>query len=117
MPGQFKKRRSDGWLFHRSISTCLLATCAIWLMLPSFARGQDNTNSEPPRDETTVREAGGRLIVSGETIVVTGDTEPRTSSIATKTDVPLIETPRSVSIVDRHTLDEQAAINVTTAHD
>jgi len=31
--------------------------------------------------------------------------------------LPLIETPRSVSIVDRHTLDEQAAINVTTAHD
>ena len=66
-----------------------------------------------------VQEVGGRLVVSGETVVVTSnpDDPPRDSSIATKIDTPLLETPRSVSIIDRRTLDDMGAISVTQAHD
>ncbi len=45
------------------------------------------------------------------------DEPPRDSSIATKIDTPLIETPRSVSIIDRRTLDDMGAVNLTQAHD
>ena len=66
-----------------------------------------------------VQEVGGRLVVPGETVVVTSnpDDPPRDSSIATKIDTPLLETPRSVSIIDRRTLDDMGAISVTQAHD
>jgi iron complex outermembrane receptor protein len=62
---------------------------------------------------------GGRLVTSGETVVVRGnaDEPTRDSSIATKIDTPLIETPRSVTVVDRQTLDDLSAVNVTQAHD
>jgi hypothetical protein len=45
--------------------------------------------------EQPVREVGGRLIATGETVEVKGeaDAPPRDSSIATKIDTPLIETP------------------------
>ena len=51
--------------------------------------------------------------------MVTGnpDEPPRDSSVATKIDTPLIETPRSVSIIDRRTLDDMGAVNLTQAHD
>jgi hypothetical protein len=59
--------------------------------------GQDPQTTE---DVPRVREVGGRLIASGETVVVRGDPgePPRGSSIATKVETPLVETPRSVSI-------------------
>ena len=41
----------------------------------------------------------------------------RDSSVATKIDTPLLETPRSVSIIDRRTLDDMGAVNITQAHD
>lgn len=71
---------------------------------------------EPP---SSIVEAGGRLLVTSETVVVTAESErvPRESSLATKVDTPLRETPRTVSIVDRRTLDELAASNITQAHD
>ena len=64
-------------------------------------------------------EAGGRLVISSETIDVVADPDepPRRSSVATKTDTALLETPRSVSIVDRASLDDMSAINLTQAHD
>jgi iron complex outermembrane receptor protein len=66
-----------------------------------------------------VRETGGRLEVSGETVLVVADPDVpvASSSIATKTDTRLLETPRSVSVVERATLDEMQAINVSQAHD
>ena len=45
------------------------------------------------------------------------DEPPRDSSIATKIETPLLETPRSVSIIDRRTLDDMGAVNITQAHD
>ncbi len=39
------------------------------------------------------------------------------SSLATKTDTALLETPRGVSVVDPKTLDELQAVNVSQAHD
>ena len=46
------------------------------------------------------------------------DEPPRNSSLATKIDTPLIETPRSMSVMDRQTLDDMGAeINITQAHD
>ena len=69
--------------------------------------------------DTSVREVGGRLIVSGETLVVVADPDapPRQTLIATKTDTPLLETPRSVSVTERRTLDDRLATNVEAAHD
>jgi iron complex outermembrane receptor protein len=86
----------------------------------------DGPTSPPGEAEKTekpgsgrVREVGGRLQVTGETVEVVADTDrPVTdSSLATKTDTPLLETPRGVSVVQRKTLDELQAINVTEAHD
>ncbi len=52
-------------------------------------------------------------------MVVKGDPDepPRQSSIATKIETPLLETPRSISIIDRRTLDDLSVINITQAHD
>jgi len=71
------------------------------------------------QDAPVVREVGGRLVVSDATVVVTGsrDDPPRDSSVATKIDTPLIETPRSVSIIDRRTIDDMGLISTTQAHD
>ncbi len=65
------------------------------------------------------REVGGHLIVTDETVVVTGssDVRVRDASVATKIETPLIETPRSVTVIDRDTLDEIGAVNVTQGHD
>jgi iron complex outermembrane receptor protein len=73
----------------------------------------------PAQDDGAVREAGGRLVVSGGTILVVADPDapPRDSSIATKADTPLIETPRSISVTDRRTLDDRLATNIENAHD
>jgi iron complex outermembrane recepter protein len=50
---------------------------------------------------------------------VTGnpDEPPRDSSVATKIETPLVETPRSVSIIDRRTLDDMGAISISQAHE
>jgi iron complex outermembrane receptor protein len=66
-----------------------------------------------------VREVGGRLVVTAEPVEVVADPDrpASDSSLATKTDTPLIETPRGVSVVDRQMLDELQAINVSQAHD
>jgi len=92
-----------------------------WIASP--CSGQD-----PPREPASgrdapepaaVREVGGRLVVTAETVVVVADPDRPVSesSHATKTDTPLLETPRGVSIVDRATLDELQAVNVSQAHD
>jgi iron complex outermembrane receptor protein len=59
------------------------------------------------------------LVICGETVVVTGnpDEPVRGSSVATKIETPLVETPRSISTIDRRTLDDMGVINVTQAHD
>jgi iron complex outermembrane receptor protein len=78
---------------------------------------------KPPQDpaegELTVEEVAGRLVVSGGTVVVTGDRDqpPGDSSVATKLDTPLLETPRSISIIDRAMLDDLGAISLTHVHD
>src|SRR5262245_13276267 len=104
---------------------------ALWLIVwwTCFASGALLAAQQPapPGEEKpaaaeqaqTVQEIGGRLVASGETVVVKGDRDqpPRDSSIATKIDTPLLETPRSVSVVDQQTLDDLSAINITQAHD
>jgi iron complex outermembrane receptor protein len=98
------------------------------LIVAELARAQEPTR--PPADkqatqnekkegDTSPREVGGRLVVSGETVLVVADPDavPRDASIATKTDTPLLETPRSVSVTDRRTLDDRLATNVEDAHD
>lgn len=89
----------------------------------AFAQGtpppSSPTNAASASETSRVHEVGGRLVISGETVEVTADAgEPiRVSSLATKTETSLLETPRSVSIVDRRMLDELAAIDVAQAHD
>lgn len=77
--------------------------------LPVYAQG------EAPH----VQEVGGRIVTTGETVIVRGDVDapPRDSSVATKIETPLLETPRSITIVDRQTLDDLSVINITQAHD
>ena len=101
-----KKRRGSeptGWLL-----VCLLA------MLVSATVVADQA-----RTATSEQEAGGRLVVSGETIVVVADPDAATSNafVATKIETLLKETPRSVSITERQALDDRLAVNITTAHD
>lgn len=91
-----------------------------WLALcgPGAAQQSQPPPSTPPQPEP-VQEAGGRLVVSGETVVVQAnpDQPPLDSSVATKVETPLLDTPRSISIIDRQTLDDMGAINLTQAHD
>jgi hypothetical protein len=97
----------------------------LWLIVPALVDAQDSKPSLPPAPVTQpgptscVQEVGGRLVVCGEAVVVTGNPdEPlRDSSIATKIETPLLETPRSVTIIDRRTLDDMGAVNITQAHD
>src|SRR5688572_32298483 len=100
-----------------------------WLLLavPGAVEAQDqdprpSSLSAPttqPGDSSCIKEVGGRLVVCGEAVVVTGNPdEPlRDSSIATKIETPLLETPRGVSVIDRRTLDDMGAVNITQAHD
>ena len=66
-----------------------------------------------------VQELGGRLVVCGEAVEVRGNPDDpiRDSSLATKVETPLLETPRSVSVIDQRTLDDMGAVNITQAHD
>jgi len=50
-------------------------------------------------------------------VVADGDKPIASSSLATKTDTPLLETPRGVTVVDRKVLDDLQAISITQAHD
>jgi iron complex outermembrane receptor protein len=102
-------------------------TIASWLSLavPALVDAQDIKPSPPPAPVTQpgqascVQEVGGRLVVCADAIVVTAnpDEPVRDSSVATKIETPLLETPRSISIIDRRTLDDMGAVNVTQAHD
>jgi len=84
-----------------------------------FAQEPTQGTQTEAHEASGIREVGGRLVVSPETVVVEGDLDrpPRDSSIATKIETPLLETPRSITILDRATLDDMAVINVTQAHD
>jgi iron complex outermembrane receptor protein len=103
---QYTKRKSP----FRGAGVGIIA----WLFLARLDAAQvQESQSEP------ILDVGGRLVVSGETVVVTGnpDEPPRDSSVATKVSTPLIETPRSISIIDRQMLDDLGAISLTQAHD
>jgi iron complex outermembrane receptor protein len=95
----------------------------VWCVIGGPAAAQPSGPPPQPRDagqeEQQVREVGGRLVTSGETVVVTAslDEPARESSIATKVQTPLLETPRSISTFDRRTLDDLSVINITQAHD
>ncbi|MET0212684.1 MAG: TonB-dependent receptor, partial [Vicinamibacterales bacterium] len=116
--------------YPRQFPTCGSFALAVCLTLAGRVHAQQPKSTPPEKPATQdltppvkevpdVQEVGGRLVVSGETVIVTSnpDDPPRDSSIATKIDTPLLETPRSVSIIDRRTLDDMGAISVTQAHD
>jgi iron complex outermembrane recepter protein len=86
---------------------------------PTRAPVEKQAAPDEKKADRSVREVGGRLIVSGETVVVIADPDapPRDASIATKTNTPLLETPRSVSVTERRTLDDRLATNIEAAHD
>jgi iron complex outermembrane recepter protein len=101
----------------------LALVVAAWGTLFGFGEAQEPPDrpdpTTEPAAETRVREVGGRLQVTGETVEVVADSDKpiASSSLATKTDTALLETPRSVSVIERKTLDEIQAINVSQAHD
>ena len=90
------------------------------LAIPGLIQAQDPKPASPPAPMTQpgqtpcVQEVGGRLVVCSEAVVVTGnpDEPPRDSSIATKIETPLLETQRSVSIIDRRTIDDMGAVTM-----
>lgn len=75
--------------------------------------------SAPDPTGSSVTEVGGRLIVSSDTVVVVGGLHHpgRNSSMGTKSDTPVLETPRSISVTERATLDDRLAVNISDAHD
>ena len=103
-----------------------VGVAAVWIVLAHPAVAQESKtlpDATAPalqeEDPPVVNEAGGRLVVTGETVVVSAGPDQLipNSSIATKIETPLIETPSSISITDRRTLDDLGAINITQAHD
>ncbi|WP_239492591.1 TonB-dependent siderophore receptor [Luteitalea sp. TBR-22] len=86
-----------------------------------MARQTQPPSAEPSSEAstTTIREVGGRLLLSDETVVVAPEPGAvvRDASIATKAESPILETPRSVTVVDRRTLDDLGALNLSQAHD
>src|SRR5262245_11274211 len=103
----------------RHIAIALLLCPAVDLTGAAQTSQTSPPAAAQPPPPTPTQEAGGRLVVSGETVIVRGDADKPAadSSVATKIETPLLETPRSVSIVDRRTLDDLAAVNITQAHD
>jgi outer membrane receptor for ferric coprogen and ferric-rhodotorulic acid len=117
-----QRRNACGQMTLQRMASRTSVVGVLWLALVGAVHSQEPKPVDPsqPDEETpSVQEVGGRLVVSGETVVVSGypDTPPRDSSVATKIDTPLIETPRSVSIIDRRTLDDMGAVNITQAHE
>jgi iron complex outermembrane recepter protein len=96
------------------------AAVALARQEPATQGSEDSSHQEKSREKhpREVTEAGGRLVIS-ETVEVTAsvDEPVHDSSIATKTDTPLLETPRSVTVFDRGTLDEMQTIDISQTHD
>jgi iron complex outermembrane recepter protein len=92
------------------------AAALLALTAAAPAWSDDATKDETP---PAVKEVGGRLVIDGETVEVVSDpgVPPHDSSLATKTDTPLLETPRSVSLMDRNALEDLQVVNLSQAHD
>jgi iron complex outermembrane receptor protein len=91
---------------------------------PPSPTAQAPRPSDPPVStkqdaERQVTEVGGRLVITGETVIVPAnvDNPSRESSIASKIEIPLVETPRSVSVTSDQVLADRLAINISDAHD
>ena len=109
-------RRLSGVLCYVSLFNTLAA------LFPPPVHAQAPTPAPPPpaiTEPPCIQEVGGRSLMCGETLVVTGnpDEPVRESSVATKIETPLVETPRSITIIDRRTLDDLGVINISQAHD
>jgi iron complex outermembrane recepter protein len=106
-----------------AVGLCVFVGRASNAQTPQQSPPDPPRSKEAPRekkdDDKPVQEIGGRLVVSGDSVLVVAnpDDPPRDASIATKTDTPLLETPRSVSVTDRRTLDDRLATNVRDAHE
>jgi iron complex outermembrane receptor protein len=102
-------------------AVAILISTILWIPNPLEAQESKNADQRqtPPGEAASIQEIGGRVVVRSEAVEVTAnpDRPPVTSSVATKIETPLIDTPRSVSIIDRRMLDDLGAINVTQAHD
>src|SRR5687767_1326071 len=90
-------------------------------LFPPPIHAQAAKPAPPPAttEAACVQEVGGRLLICSETVVVAAnpDEPVRESSVATKIETPLIETPRSITTIDRRTLDDLGVINISQAHD
>jgi iron complex outermembrane receptor protein len=97
-------------------AACALVTTSA-AQTPSAKPDQKPAQAVPAKP--AVEEVGGRLVVTGETVDVKADLDllPRDASVASKIDIPLLDTPRSVTILDRRTLDDMSVVNITQAHD
>lgn len=92
---------------------------ALLVPLPAVAAPQGAPPEQAGKPRVTEQEVGGRIVVTGDTVVVVGDPDlpPSGASVAGKLETPLIETPHSVSVTERRTLDDRAATNISNAHD
>jgi iron complex outermembrane receptor protein len=71
-----------------------------------------------PQRRDAIVEAGGRIVVSGDRDAGTpGDTRVWSSSVATKTDTPLLDIPQAVTVQDQRFLQDISANSIMQAYD
>lgn len=88
----------------RGLRGALLATCATVGMLGSTLPACARTLSD--EDQQRLR---------NEDIVVEGQREKKSASSGTKTDVPLIATPQSITVIDQEELTRRNALSINQA--
>jgi iron complex outermembrane receptor protein len=92
---------------------------AVVLVPPPLVAAQQQASTQNQQPMVSAQEVGGRLVITGDTVLVVADPDRPSgdASIASKIDAPVRETPRSVSVTERRTLDDRLAVNVANAHD
>ncbi|MEM7585903.1 MAG: TonB-dependent siderophore receptor [Acidobacteriota bacterium] len=78
----------------------------------------EETDSEADEQDFQITEAGGRLVV--ESVTVTSKApgfRTESTSVATKSNTPLLLVPLNVSVTGREQLDDMQVINIGKSHD
>jgi iron complex outermembrane recepter protein len=119
MPGRSARR---GWVDAVAVFS-LAISCGSVASADEPPPATDDKRARPPAESKPapleITESGGRLVITGVAVDVVAPSDFRTpnTSIATKTDTPLLEVPQSVTVVDRDLLDDMQANNIAQAHD
>jgi len=97
---------NDGVRRFKPIHFRLMASVA--LFIPGVAYGQQNTppdSSSQPSDQTAGETVKTTRTNQGDIVVVARHYVPEGAETATKTNIPLIQTPQSISVITRDQID------------